>query len=111
MTTHKQRGTPTGVPYPHNLRGTWGREQNIRAAENEERRRRKDTGDWYPGFGKQRRRKATEEKRGNEGGRGGERETCVGLFDSGASTKETSREKIDRKSKRLSRDERKEGIA
>lgn len=90
---------------------TWGLEENTRAAANEERRRRKDTGDWHPGFGKQRRRKATEKKRGNDGGRRGKRETCVGLFDGGASTKETSRGKIDRKSKRLSRDERKEGIA
>lgn len=87
---------------------TWGLEENIRAAENEERPRRKDTGDWYPGFGKQRRRKATEGKKKRGGTK---RETCVGLFDSGASTKETSRGKIDGKSKRLSRDERKEGVA
>lgn len=72
MTTHKHRGTPTDrCPLSTQSQRTWGLEENIRAAAKEERRRRKDTGDWYPGFGKQRRRKATEKKRGNDGGRGG----------------------------------------
>lgn len=89
---------------------TWGLEENIRAAANEERRRRKDTEDWIWVL-ENRGAEKQQKKRGGTMEDGGKRETCVGLFDSGASTKETRRGKIDRKSKRLSRHERKEGIA
>lgn len=43
MTTHKRRGTPTGVPYPHNLRGrgAWRKTLGLRQMRRggEERRR------------------------------------------------------------------------
>lgn len=108
MTTHKCHSPPTGVPYPHNLGGHGARRKTFALQQMKRGREEKTLKIVIYVLENRGIESYRKEGRKNDGGR----ETCVSLFVSGASTQETTRSrKIDRMSKRLSRDERKEGIA